>query len=532
MSQSETQRVIDRLVRRLRRVRALGDLVRFALAVAALVGVALVVDKLIPLSSTTWQVVLAVSALVVLAGVGAGLARGVSRLAAARLADRRFGLDDRLSNAVAFLALDRPTPFMQAHLRETSTHLDAVQPQLAVPFRLPKGLALLGLAVVALGLLIILPGFARSSVVTTPADEAKLPPLHFAAEETASAALRRLDAAGDKRFAAIVRELKRFYAQVRAGELSRSEALKRAGEIDAQLTTLEDERTRGRTAHTWRAELEKAVAETGKTLQKHPAAAEIGGALRDLKLDEAGKNTRSLAERLGGKTPTLKLTPEQSKALAKLLEHAAGKNRRTLDVLSKHMNDAARSLSREDMKTLAEDLERMARDIERLKKDADDMRDLARLDGELEEIRDAVAALRRDGEGKWTFNLARGDDGAGAFFELSGEFPKDKRSDTGPGVGDDPEGPGTGGPTERIDATKKPSLVSGKWGDGAGLIEIVRGAATEGVATAAYADVADAAARLAEHAVHAEDIPLGYRLYIKRYFRRIRPPVETMKETP
>ncbi len=54
--------------------------------------------------------------------------------------------------------------------------------------------------------------------------------------------------------------------------------------------------------------------------------------------------------------------------------------------------------------------------------------------------------------------------------------------------------------------------------------EIVKGAASEGVATQAYRDAVESAARAAEDAVYAEDIPLGYRLYVKRYFQTIQPP--------
>ena len=64
------------------------------------------------------------------------------------------------------------------------------------------------------------------------------------------------------------------------------------------------------------------------------------------------------------------------------------------------------------------------------------------------------------------------------------------------------------------------------------IIEVVRGTANEGVATAHYREVAESAAKLAEDTIHSEDIPLGYRLYIKRYFQLIRPAAETPKEKP
>lgn len=533
MHETEIRNAIDRLVRRLRLVRTLGYLVRFALAAAMILCLGLIGDKFAPLSARAWTVLLWTAVLVLVAGTAAGYLRRVSRLHAAKLADVRLGLDDRLSSVVDFSRAGEPTDFMRAHVAETARHLNRVRPGEAAPFHLPRGLWLLGVAVVVLGFLVIVPGFAGRAAVDAEPEETPLPPMRFAGEQTVDTALGRLDRVEDRRLAEIMRELKRIYADVRAGELSREDTLRRVGEVEAKLDEAESRRTRGQTAHTWRKELEKAVAEKGKILRKNPTASDLGRALADLKLDEASEESRSLAGRLGGTPPTLKLTPEQSKALAKIMKHAAEKNRRTLDVLSKHMSDAARRLSLDDMKELAADLERMARELEQLKKDTERMRDLARVDEELEELKNTVGAMRRDENGRWVFSLAEGASKGAGFFQLDARaLPKDDRPGAEPGVGDAAEGPGTGGKPERIDTTKKPTLVGGKWGNGASLIEIVQGAASEGVATTEYKEVVEAARRLAEDAVHAEDIPLGYRLYIKRYFQLIRPREKAPKENP
>jgi hypothetical protein len=530
MNDRDFAQLVDRLVRRLRLVRTLRALVHSALAAAVLLAAALVVDKFVPLGTRAWTVVLVVVALGVLGASAAGFLARVSRLRAASLADRRFDLEDRLANAVAFLDCERPTEFMRAHLRETAVHLGTVRPELAVPFRSPGGLPALAAAALVLGLLVILPSFATSGSPTTEPAEPTLPPLRFAAEDTVRTMLEHTDAAGDARLAEVLRDLERLYARIRAGELGRDEALRRFGEVEAKLDDVEHARTEGRPARTWRRELEKALGETGKTLRKSPASAGLGRALENLKLDEAARETRSLAGEVAGKTPTLKLTPEQSQALAKVLERAAGKSRRTLESLSKHMNDAARELTREDLEAMAKSLEQMARDIEKLDQEREELADLARIDDELEEAKSTVSALRRADDGTWTFSVTKGDR-AGGFFELAGDFPEEK-GEPASGAGDEAVGDGTGGEPERIDATKKPVLLPGKWGDGPGLVEIVRGAAAEGVATAEYRDVAEAARRLAEAAVHSEDIPLGYRLYIKRYFQLIRPRSDETRETP
>ena len=100
-----------------------------------------------------------------------------------------------------------------------------------------------------------------------------------------------------------------------------------------------------------------------------------------------------------------------------------------------------------------------------------------------------------------------------------------------PGVG---SVPGDAADGKMMDASGKRAVrvLSGKWGDGASLIEVVRGAASDGMAAAGYREASEAAARLAEDTIHAEEIPLGYRIYIKRYFRNIRPSPSVAKETP
>lgn len=533
MGSSDVSAVIDRLVRRLRVVRALAYLVRAALVAAGLLCVALVWDKFHPLSATAWQVLLVAAGLVVLVWTSSAVVRRVSRVAAARVADVRLGLEDRLSSACEFSLLTHPTRFMRAHITETVGHLDRVVPADAVPFRLPRGLPLVAVAVVVMGLLLLLPGFSeRASAVPEPGP-APLPTLRFAGERTVEDLTARLDLDGDRELAEVMRHLKQLYAKIRAGELSREEALSRAGEVEARLDEVERKRTGGRTAHTWRRELEKSLAAKGTTLTEHPATAAVGRAMAGLNLDEASEASRSLAGAVSATPPTLTLTPEQSKAVAKLMTRAAGKEKRTLDVLSRHMDAAARALSLKDLQGLAANLEKMAQELRKLEGELEKLKGLARMDEEVEELKGVVSALRRDAAGRWVFGPTGGDGQAMGYFRLQGvDLPKSDGNEAQPGVGDTARGPGTGGDPTRIDATRKPRALPGVWGDGVSLVEIVKGAASDGVATAAYRDVADAAATFAENAVHNEDIPLGYRFYIKRYFQLIRPPTQVPKETP
>ncbi len=69
--------------------------------VSALLGAVLAWHKFQPLDARVWPILVAAAFAAVLAGAAAGFARPVSRLAAAKSADVRLALDDRLSSAVA-----------------------------------------------------------------------------------------------------------------------------------------------------------------------------------------------------------------------------------------------------------------------------------------------------------------------------------------------------------------------------------------------------------------------------------------------
>ena len=137
-------------------------------------------------------------------------------------------------------------------------------------------------------------------------------------------------------------------------------------------------------------------------------------------------------------------------------------------------------------------------------------------------MKEALGAMERSPAGRWEMRFGKSPAGAKGFFEMTG-LPPAENDKAEPGIGSEKAGPGTGGRPERLEGTRTPSEITGRWGGGTSLVEIVRGAATEGVATLAYARAAEAAAREAESAVHAEEIPLGYRLYVKRYFQMIQP---------
>jgi len=65
--------------------------------------------------------------------------------------------------------------------------------------------------------------------------------------------------------------------------------------------------------------------------------------------------------------------------------------------------------------------------------------------------------------------------------------------------------------------------LEGVFGDGSALQEFMQSAGSGGKASRAYRELYGVMAPAAQDAVEQENIPLGSRLYIRKYFESIRP---------
>lgn len=86
------------------------------------------------------------------------------------------------------------------------------------------------------------------------------------------------------------------------------------------------------------------------------------------------------------------------------------------------------------------------------------------------------------------------------------------------------EGPDVRGKqTEPAGEVHDTSAVAADTGQGSASSEVIQGAAERGFVGRDYRDVYAAYEGVAEHALEADEIPAGYRLYVRRYFQLIRP---------
>jgi hypothetical protein len=287
----------------------------------------------------------------------------------------------------------------------------------------------------------------------------------------------------------------------------------------------------------------KDLAEERESLLKKKSTDAGADPATDKKLEE---NKRKL-ERLERESSRAKKSQQQMSELDKELAKAAAD-------LQKEMGDAAK-----DLEQGAQQLNRMARE----KLDDEQKRDLIR---RLREMREVLRQEGQGGEGRKQrlqrfSNRARGSkpgdgqqgpgqgkgQGKGARPELrlgpgngegieipgmaqSGSQPGQKPGGDGDGPADKGQGFGKGhdpniaGDRSRLAGTTADVSAAGiDTGEGSASAEVIYGAAERGFTGKGYKDVFTDYETVSESVLEKDEIPSGYRFYVRRYFQLIRP---------
>ncbi len=147
----------------------------------------------------------------------------------------------------------------------------------------------------------------------------------------------------------------------------------------------------------------------------------------------------------------------------------------------------------------------------------------------LQELINALERMKQGGDAKDALDSA-----ARSLVRIPLPSPAGKPS-TEPGEGDLPSG-NPGGEQDRGTSDKlfaeKPGApptegsarkLEGMLGDGSSLQEYVQSAGGRGASSRGYRELYEAMAPAAQDAVEQENVPLGSRAYVKRYFEAIRP---------
>jgi hypothetical protein len=510
----EVARVLQRGVRRVRLQRACVAAV-FAAAAALVISALLRSGPGVPPRVQHGGSLGLLVALPLLASVACACLR-VDRARVARLLDRTHGLHDTLQAAleVACLPAARRSMFGAALLRQADALAPGLSPRRAVPLHVPRAAQVTGaLALLLFSALLLWPLGAtpKPEPAPRPGNDARQQPKSARAEARDADELRAEQRGADPR----QRELARALA---AGEISHAEAIGKLLALERELRHADgEELLRGELLE----RLNELIESKGKSPRKLESAAEV---LRD-----AASTPQQREEQR-------RLIEEKRRELEKLrAEHAkSAAERRALDKLSRQLGDAAKALAAGRPEQAASQLQTAT---EQVRKQAQAQRRRQ----QQKEGAEAAAQLR---ERLQRQRAARGRADAAPGRAQAGRDPGQQRQEQeqrfvqraegGEQLAPSPAG-GSGDPAE---SSPEPSLLGREprprvsledhaaqsaQSEGPSRSEVVLSAADRGFADEGYRKVYADYRDHAEAVLEQDQVPSGYRYYVRRYFQLIRP---------
>lgn len=127
------------------------------------------------------------------------------------------------------------------------------------------------------------------------------------------------------------------------------------------------------------------------------------------------------------------------------------------------------------------------------------------------------------------FELSPGGEGGNAVLEMPGMGGSEQSSSGGQGT--DPGGsqagtehdPNLQGDATNLNTNRQSSRVQGQQSEGPSRSEVILGAANRGFVGQGYREVFTDYENHAEEVLERDEVPPGYRFYVRRYFQLIRP---------
>jgi hypothetical protein len=521
--------------------------------------------------------------------------------------DRHHGLDDRITNALAFAELPpaERTPLMEAAILDATEHAPQLEPRRAAAIALPRELgwsAALVVGLVALSLLEV------QQLREVPPPVVKVQPMLLSADDVElfrEIGQELAKSADDPQVSAAARRFNQLVEDIAAHRMDRREVFERLERELAESSELDRE------------SLDEGLKALARELEKSGLTKPAAQALSEKRLADAEQALRELAERLKKKTnpPSKaeldKLRSALQKASAASTEHLAGieqrrqelqqeqesllkkkqqgdnsakneqklgENRRKLErlgrdkekaergkqklsELDKQLQEAARQLM-QDMQAAGQNMESAAENVNRMGKQQMSDEQKKEMLKRLQELREV---LRQQGKGgkeqmdrmqkfgerargggkpgqsgkpgngsqPGQLKLTRGSgEGPGIEVPMPGSTPgagQDGSSEN-PGTGAEGKGAGqghdpnlAGDPTKLEGKTQDVTAAGVDSGQGAASAEVIYGAAERGFVGKGYQQVFTDYETVAEQVMAKDEIPPGYRFYVRRYFQLIRP---------
>jgi hypothetical protein len=279
-------------------------------------------------------------------GAGLGLSRRVSLMDAARLADRRLDLKERLSSGVEFIGRGDGDAMMDAQIADAAEHATRLRAAEAFPYRLPREARLFGVALAVLLGAVYLPELAvfqgpreRAEREAMKREGAKIEalakdPARQRAQSNAEIERRVL-----QQMQALGRDMKRGQTTKKQAMLRMERLSKELKQAQQQLAVANSPKSLDRSSEQMKqaadASLKRGDQPTARSLD------EMAKALQNRDLEAAATQLKQLAEKL----QSGKMSEAEIKAAAEALSQmAAAMKGSELDAAAKQLEQAAQPL--------------------------------------------------------------------------------------------------------------------------------------------------------------------------------------------
>lgn len=447
--------------------------------------------------------------------------------------DRRADTHDRFHTALDFAARPHLTPLEELTLAECVDYVRKFPVAQWTPVRLPRTLLAVGVPLVSLGLLVWHDALhigqpprdaALQAAVAKRADalEKVAERLHQDEKKTPQPDLAKL-ADAMKRSAERLKE-----SQRQGDEQKRKMALGELSSLQAMLNAMKQAQKESKVSP-------GELAALAAALESNPQGKDAADAIKSGQLERAGDRLEKLAEQMraaGSSEQALQqLAQSMQQQAAKLSEAERNEVAKQMQQAAQGSQNGQESLSPQAMQRLAELLRKAGKNGQSQAQRGDGRNGQPLTAQQLQELLNALENMK---EGLQPGGSGQGSNAGGqqslalveSFAKGRGENSQGGQKPTGM-----PGGEHDQGTNDHLFADKPSDLTTpgdakrleGALGDGATLQELVGANSGPAKASRQYRDLFEAIAPAEQSSVEQENIPLGSRTLVRRYFENIRP---------
>ncbi len=451
-----------------------------------------------------------------------------------RWIDRRAGTHDRFHTALDFAEREGRTPLEELTLAECLQYVERFPVARWTPIRLlPPTLLTVPVPLVALGMLAWHASLGIGQPPRDPALQAAVARQAEALQKVAARLKQEEKKSPSPDLSKLAEAMKRSAERLKESQRESDEqktktALGEMSSLEAMLNAMKQAAKEGKVSPGELAALAAALA-------ADPQGKDAADALKAGQLEQAGDRLAKLAEQMqkqgGGEQALQQLAQSMQEQAAKLSDQERNEVARQMQQAAQGAQSGQQGLSQQALQRLAELLRKAGRNgAKQAKAGGAGGQPLTE-----RQLQDLLNALENMKEGMRPGNDSEADGPGGQPQSLASveAFTKSR------GDGSQADGKPTGmpggehdqGTNEHLFADKPSDLteggrakrLEGVLGSGATLQELVGAASGPARASRQYRDLYEAIAPAEQNSVEQENIPLGSRHLVKRYFENIRP---------